>query len=144
MNKQLIFISIMVFGILYSCKPKEKDLDNLMDEMINLGFTGKFDRPEKTLEKAALSLFGVSDYLAFTTDQNSFIVIDFKSEDIAISEERIETLFELLEKNVTTEDNPDFQILKENWRDHVYQNKNFMVAWEKERPSEVIEIIGKY
>jgi hypothetical protein len=138
-------IPVLLMGLaLSACKQKDKNLDNLMDELVSQGYTGKFERPGGTMEKAALGLFGVNDYLAFDGEQENFVVIDFRSEERALNEDRIESLIKLLETHISSDNEKDFQHIRENWRDHFYQNKNFVVAWEKHKPEKVLEIVGRY
>lgn len=144
MNKTLLTIFLISTVTCISCKPREQNLDNLMHQLVNMGYTGKFEMPETSFEKAALSMFGVDDYLAFEGADNEFVVISFKSEDKVISEERLESLIKLVENNISDSDREGYHITKENWKEHVYQNKNYIVAWSQQRPTEVLEIVGGY
>jgi hypothetical protein len=144
--KKLHFILLLAIctSLFSGCRQKEKNLDTLMDQLITIGYTGQFQRPSSGFEKAALSMFGVDDYLAFTSAEESFVVINFKSEDAVITEDRIETLMTLLENRITEEEAEKLPVNKDNWREHVFQNKNFVVAWEKQKPDDVINIIKRY
>lgn len=142
MHKTTITVLIiLLFAV--SCKQSEKNLEFLEDEIVKMGYTGKFEKPSGSFQRIALELVGVEDYLAFKGEKSSFIVLEMKPGNDKDVIERVESVLSLAEGYISDEDRENIAESKEKLREHSFQQGNILLLWEDQQPEDLVKVIRR-
>ncbi len=137
-------VAILLLTMLaFSCRKKEGNLDEVMQDLIELGYHGKMERPSGTMEMAALSFLGIDDYLILHETDTPLAVIQFKSEEDNISEERLESLLKMALVYTPEENREELLRKSEDLHEHSYRQGKLLVVWMEEKPEKLLQRLAR-
>ncbi len=137
-------VAILLLTMLsFSCRKKEGNLDEVMQDLIELGYHGKMERPSGAMEMAALSFLGIDDYLILHETDTPLAVIQFKSEEDNISEERLESLLKMALVYTPEENREELLRKSEDLHEHSYRQGKLLVVWMEEKPEKLLQRLAR-
>lgn len=137
----IIFIAMAI--TFFSCQKKERDLQYIQQEMIELGYEGTFREPSTSLERAAISLVGIDEMLIYEEIDNHIVILQFKSTNEEEIRNRIESVITFLEPYLSPEDINNITNAKELLDNNTIIHNNIMLAWQSERPENLIYLVER-
>ncbi len=141
--RKITLTTLIILLIAVSCKQRERNLEFLEDEIVKMGYTGKFEKPSGGFQRMALELVGVEDFLAFKGDNSSFIIFEMKSGNDKDVIERVESVLSLAEGYISDEDRRNISDSKEKLRAHSFQQGNILLLWENQKPEDLVKVIRR-
>lgn len=138
---KLILVFLLTCVMLFSCKGRLENLDDLEVEMKTMGYSGDFLRPSNTLIIGAMALFGIHDYLALSNPSNSIAVVKFNNED-NLTDEKIERILNFVVNNLSGAEKEEVLNNMHRLQDNSIRHGRYMIIWENDRPDDIIKLIS--
>ncbi|TVQ16936.1 MAG: hypothetical protein EA361_03400 [Bacteroidetes bacterium] len=142
MRKNVTVILLLLL-IAVSCKQREKNLEFLEEKIVQLGYTGEFEKPAGGFQRMALGLVGVDNYLAFKGEESSFVIFQLKSDNEKDVIERLESVLSLADKYIREDDRKNIAESKELLREQSFQHGKILLLWENQKPEDLVKVIRR-
>jgi hypothetical protein len=142
-KNKIVYLLLFLLITANACTKKERNFAAIQDQLIEAGYEGRFQKPENTFEKTALSLLGVKDVISFKGTDNSFVIVQFNNSNDKDLMERVESLLDLIDGYLSEEDKQELLNSRDKLESHSIQHNDIAVIWENKKPEDAIKIVKR-